>query len=47
MRWGKGFILVYAIDDRASFEKVEVSHRDLSRPKGSSKVSVAICGNKM
>ncbi|OHS93325.1 Ras-like protein rasD [Tritrichomonas foetus] len=46
MRQGKGFIIVYAIDDRASFEEVEVFHRDLTRVKGSSNVPVVICGNK-
>jgi small GTP-binding protein len=46
MREGKGFIIVYAIDDRASFEEVEVFHRDLTRTKGTSNVPVVICGNK-
>jgi small GTP-binding protein len=46
MRQGKGFIIVYAIDDRASFEEVEVFHRDLTRTKGTSNVPVVICGNK-
>jgi small GTP-binding protein len=46
IRQGKGFIIVYAIDDRGSFEEVEMFHRDLMRTKGSSKISVVICGNK-
>ena len=46
MRQGKGFIIVYAIDDRASFEEVEVFHRDLLRTKGATNVPVVICGNK-
>ena len=46
MRQGKGFIIVYAIDDRASFEEVEVFHRDLTRVKGANNVPVVICGNK-
>jgi small GTP-binding protein len=46
MRQGKGFIIVYAIDDRASFEEVEVFHRDLVRTKGTSGVPIVICGNK-
>jgi small GTP-binding protein len=46
MRQGKGFIIVYAIDDRASFEEVEVFHRDLTRTKGTTNVPVVICGNK-
>ena len=46
MRQGKGFIIVYAIDERSSFEEVEVFHRDLTRVKGSEHVPVVICGNK-
>jgi small GTP-binding protein len=46
MRQGKGFIIVYAIDDRASFEEVEVFHRDLVRTKGTNSVPTVICGNK-
>ena len=46
MRQGKGFIIVYAIDDRASFQEVEVFHRDLTRIKGTLNVPVVICGNK-
>ena len=46
VREGKGFVLVYAIDDRVSFEQVEVFHRDLVRDKGSTNFSVVICGNK-
>jgi small GTP-binding protein len=46
MRQGKGFIIVYAVDDRASFEEVEMFHRDLTRTKGTINVPVVICGNK-
>lgn len=46
MRQGKGFIIVYAIDDRASFEEVSIFHRDLTRTKGVSNVPIVICGNK-
>lgn len=46
MRQGKGFIIVYAIDDRASFEEVEVFHRDLIRTKGTAGIPIVICGNK-
>jgi small GTP-binding protein len=46
MRQGKGFIIVYAINDRASFEEVEVFHRDLTRTKGTSNIPIVICGNK-
>jgi small GTP-binding protein len=46
MRQGKGFIIVYAIDDRASFEEVEVFHRDLVRTKGTTTIPLVLCGNK-
>ena len=46
MRQGKGFIIVYAINDRASFEEVEVFHRDLLERRGTTNVPVVICGNK-
>jgi small GTP-binding protein len=46
MRQGKGFIIVYAIDERSSFEEVEVFHRDLTRTKGTSDIPVVICGHK-
>ncbi|KAH0791216.1 small GTP-binding protein [Histomonas meleagridis] len=46
MRQGKGFIIVYAIDDRASFEEAEAFHRDLTRTKGTPNVPVVLCGNK-
>jgi GTPase SAR1 family protein len=46
MRKGDGFIIVYAIDDRASFEAVEMFHRDIIETKGTPHVPVVICGNK-
>ncbi|KAH0794834.1 Ras GTPase [Histomonas meleagridis] len=46
MRQGKGFIIVYAIDDRSSFDEVEVFHRDITRTKGTQQVPIVICGNK-
>lgn len=46
MRQGKGFIIVYAIDDRASFEEAEVFHHDLVRTKATDDVPVVLCGNK-
>ena len=46
MRQGKGFLIVYAIDDRASFEEVSIFHRDLTRTKGVSNIPIVICGNK-
>ena len=46
MRQGKGFIIVYAIDDRASFDEVEELHRELVRTKGTQNVPIVFCGNK-
>ena len=46
MRQGKGFILVYAIDDRASFEEIESFHKELIRTKSTQNVPCVICGNK-
>ena len=46
MRNGQGFILVYAIDDRASFEEIESFHRELLRTKNTAAVPCVICGNK-
>jgi small GTP-binding protein len=46
MRQAKGFIIVYAIDDRGSFEEVEAFHRDLVRTRGTNMVPIVVCGNK-
>jgi small GTP-binding protein len=46
MRQGKGFIIVYAIDSRQSFEEVESFHQDLVRTKGTANIPLVICGNK-
>jgi small GTP-binding protein len=46
MRQGKGFIIVYAIDDRGSFDEVEEFYRNLVRTKGPSNIPLVICGNK-
>jgi small GTP-binding protein len=45
MRQGRGFLLVYAIDNRKSFEEIETYHRDILNTKGKRKVPVVICGN--
>ena len=46
MRQGNGFILVYAIDDRSSFEEIEIFHKDLVRTKGTSDIPLVLCGHK-
>ena len=46
MRSGKGFILVYAIDDRASFEEIDSFYKELVRTKPGKTIPIVICGNK-
>lgn len=46
MENAKGFIIVYAIDDRSSFEEVESFYKDITHAKGTKKVPIVICGNK-
>lgn len=46
MRQGKGFIIVYAIDDRASFDEVEMFQRDLARTRATHDIPIVVCGNK-
>lgn len=47
MRQGKAFILVYSIDDRASFEEIEVFYQDLLRTRGGpDHIPLVLCGNK-
>jgi small GTP-binding protein len=46
MHQSMGFIIVYAIEDRVSFEEVEVLHLDLMGIKGTAEIPVVICGNK-
>jgi len=44
MRQGKGFLLVYSIDDRPSFKEIEVFYQEIYRTKGS-QPPIVICGN--
>ncbi|KAI5506211.1 GTPase protein [Trichomonas vaginalis G3] len=46
MRTGEGFILVYSIIDRFSFEDVEKFYKELIRSKGTEKFTCVLCGNK-
>jgi small GTP-binding protein len=46
MRQGKGFMIIYAVNDRSSFEQVEDFFRDLTRTIGTLNLPVIICGNK-
>ena len=46
MRQSQGFILVYSIDDRSSFEEIETIYQDIIRTKDKTSFSCIICGNK-
>lgn len=45
-RNAKGLILMYAINDRASFEQIEVIYQEVLRIKEMQSFPVVICGNK-
>eukprot|EP01136_Pigoraptor_vietnamica_P018263 Opistho-1_new@64539 len=47
MRNGEGFLVVYAITSKQSFEKVEPLVQQLLRVKDTSKVPVVVIGNKL
>ncbi|PIO53023.1 Ras family protein, partial [Teladorsagia circumcincta] len=42
-----GFILVYAIDDKKSFEIIQVIHDKIMETVGDNKVPIVIVGNKL
>jgi len=46
MRQGKGFIIVYSIDDRSSFEAVDTFYKDITRTKETAQFPCIIVGNK-
>jgi len=46
MRDGKGFLLVYSICDKQSFDKVQELREKILRTKDSSDVPMVIVGNK-
>ena len=46
MHQGKGFIIVYSIDDRESFERVDFYYREICRGKASSDFPLVLVGNK-
>ena len=46
IRKGDGFLLIYSIDNRASFEEIEHFHSDIVRNKATSDVPIVLCGNK-
>jgi GTPase KRas protein len=46
MRRGEGFLLVYSITDRNSFDSISAYHRQILRVKESESVPIALVGNK-
>jgi small GTP-binding protein len=46
LRQAKGFMIIYAVNDRSSFEQVEDFFRYLTRIIGTLNLPVIICGNK-
>ena len=46
MRHGEGFVLVYSITSRASFETIREFHQEIGRVKDSDDVPVVLVGNK-
>ncbi|MES1914713.1 MAG: hypothetical protein MHM6MM_006759 [Cercozoa sp. M6MM] len=46
MREGKGFLLVYSIDSKTSFDEVSVLHEKILRSKDQEKVPIVLVANK-
>jgi GTPase KRas protein len=46
MRDGKGFLLVYNITSRPTFDEVSVLQEKIVRTKGTDKVPIVLVGNK-
>jgi len=46
MRSGEGFLLVYAVDSRNSFDEIVNFHEQILRVKDSDHVPMVLCGNK-
>merc|ERR1719494_692228 len=46
MREGKGFLLVYSIINKSTFEELDELHRKILRAKDVNKVPLVIAGNK-
>jgi GTPase SAR1 family protein len=46
-RYGMGFLLVYSITDRRSFEAVETFHKGILRTKDRESVPCVIASNKV
>ena len=46
MRMGNGFLFVYSVDSRSSFEEIDGIRSQLLRVKEDEKVPIVMCGNK-
>lgn len=46
MRTGQGFLCVYNITSRASFDEISTFHEQILRVKDADKVPMVLCGNK-
>ena len=46
IRKGDAFLLIYSIDNRASFEEIEHFHSDIVRNKAKADIPLVLCGNK-
>jgi small GTP-binding protein len=46
MRTGKGFLLVFALNDIASFDAIETYQRDIQQTAERDDVPIVVCGNK-
>ncbi|KAH8983203.1 P-loop containing nucleoside triphosphate hydrolase protein [Lactarius akahatsu] len=46
MRHGEGFLLVYSITDRDSFDSISAYHRQILRVKDTESVPIVLVGNK-
>ncbi len=46
MRYGEGFLLVYSITDRDSFDSISTYHQQILRVKDTESVPIVLVGNK-
>eukprot|EP01126_Amoeba_proteus_P056064 TRINITY_DN7001_c0_g2_i4.p1 TRINITY_DN7001_c0_g2~~TRINITY_DN7001_c0_g2_i4.p1 ORF type:complete len:190 (-),score=38.08 TRINITY_DN7001_c0_g2_i4:138-707(-) len=46
IRFGEGFVILYAIDSRPSFEEISVIHQLIHTVKSVEKVPIVVAGNK-
>lgn len=46
LKAGQGFVIVFALNERETFERIQEIHDDLLTTKGVQSVPLVICGNK-